>query len=134
MLAFIGQPHTFNTLTPNYGWQSLQHAVEPSQLASWLFTGIGSETTDLLLTATGFSSTMAIVMEVQRSLVATPAATGAGAVVEKQGTAVGAGTFVTHLTPGAQDFHIYWESWLDIPQKAPGLIGPDDFYLVSLGR
>lgn len=132
VIAFVGGPHSFNAMTPNYGWETIGHIEEPSQLGTWIFSGIGGPSTTLIVTPAGFSSFSIVVLEFQPDLAVTPASIGNGAVLERRVLQAGTGTYVDVLPPTGQVFHAYHETWLDIPPKADALLEPDDFYLANL--
>jgi hypothetical protein len=127
LLAFASAIFPKKMVTPNYGWTELQSNLTSPSINAWLWSGYGGPGQNLLLTADGYAAMAGIVVEMQVAddTAADRAITGAASQLPDAGH--GSASNLGRLTPNGQDFHVYWETWEDLPNKINP--GPDDFYL-----
>ncbi len=140
MLAIQVASHTYNSTVASYGWDQIEFVNEPgtngedppTQLATWVFTGVGAPGFSLVLTPAAFTSSLTLVMEWVADRAGAADYEGVGAITEDALEQAGTAVFETAPTPAGQQFHAYHDMWQESPPKAAELLQPDDFYLANL--
>lgn len=140
MLAIQVASHTYNSTVASYGWDQIEYVNEPgtngedppTQLATWIFTGVGAPGFGLVLTPAAFTSSLTLVMEWVADRAGAADYEGIGAITEDALEQAGTAIFETAPTPSGQEYHAYHEMWRDWPSKPAELMQPDDFYLANL--
>jgi hypothetical protein len=129
LLAFVSAIFPKQTVTPNYGWtQNDSNTLSPS-INAWLFSRVGGPGQTLTLIASGYAAMAGIILELQVQHTAPPDIIASGVAAQLPNQSVGVAVNSGKLTPAGQDFHLYWETWEDIPNKSAAMLEPDDFYL-----
>jgi len=140
MLAIQVASHTYNSTVASYGWDQIEFVNEPgtngedppTQLATWVFTGVGAPGFSLVLTPAAFTSSLTLVMEWVADRAGAADYEGVGAITEDALEQAGTAVFEAAPTPTGQEFHAYHEMWHDWPQMPVEYMQPDDFYLANL--
>lgn len=117
----------------NYGWSTVVYSEESPAISEWYFTAVGrADSNVLVLKGAAYSAISIIALEFQQRIDVVPTVTGSGAVAKLAPVISSDANNLHKLTPTGQDFHVYWETWEDIPNKAAHLMVPDDFYLARI--
>ena len=132
LLAFVSAIFPKKNVTPNYGWDELESNLTSPSINAWLWEAYGGPGQNLILAADGYAAMAGIIVEMQVAVTTVPDRVGHGAAAQLPDVGNGSATNLGRLTPNGQDFHVYWETWEDIPNKAVDLLEPDDFYLARI--
>ena len=73
-----------------------------------------------------------VILEMQVEVTTVPNKIGNGAAAQLADVGAGNASNLGRLVPNGQDFHVYWETWEDVPNKDPASLVPDDFYLARI--
>lgn len=132
LVAFVATIFPRGQEVASYGWRTLAHDDTDAAIDWSMFTAVGGASTKLLLAGLVYSTISTIVLEFLPTIATSPNITATGADQSPAPAIAGTATNRGKLTPAGQDFHVYLETWLDVPLKDRALLQPDDFYLARL--